>query len=43
MRKPAWLLTRYDDVVAALKDTRLVKDPTRAGGGQVWIPGPLRP
>jgi cytochrome P450 len=44
MRKPAWLITRYDDVVAVLKDPRFVKDPTRAGKvGLMWIPGPLRP
>jgi cytochrome P450 len=42
-RKPAWLITRYEDVAAALKDPRFVKDPKRAGGGQAWIPGPLRP
>jgi cytochrome P450 len=43
-RKVAWLITRYDDIVAALKDRRLVKDPRNAGsGGAVWMPGPLRP
>ena len=44
-RKPAWLISRYDDVAALLKDPRFVKDPTRAGErvGQAWIPGPLRP
>jgi cytochrome P450 PksS len=26
----AWLITRYDDVVAVLKDDRLVKDPSNA-------------
>src|SRR5215216_2888410 len=42
--RTAWLITRYDDVVAALRDGRFAKDPTRAGaGGQMWIPGPLRP
>ena len=40
--KPAWLLTRYEDVAAALKDPRLAKDATRAGG-QVRTPAPLRP
>jgi cytochrome P450 len=25
-RQTAWLITRYDDVLAALKDPRLVKD-----------------
>jgi cytochrome P450 PksS len=29
-RRPAWLLTRYDDVAAALKDERLAKDPHNA-------------
>jgi cytochrome P450 len=45
VRGSAWLVTRYDDVAAALKDSRFAKDPTRAGakGGQLWIPGPLRP
>ena len=26
-----WLVTRYDDVVAVLKDKRLAKDPRNAG------------
>jgi cytochrome P450 PksS len=44
-RGSAWLITRYDDVAAVLKDSRFAKDPTRAGAerGQPWIPGPLRP
>ena len=29
-RQTAWLVTRYDDVAAALKDERLVKDRSRA-------------
>ena len=29
-REDAWLVTRYDDVVAALKDERLVKETTNA-------------
>jgi cytochrome P450 PksS len=29
-REPAWLITRYDDAVAVLKDDRFVKDPSRA-------------
>src|SRR5215204_5996954 len=41
-RKPAWLITRYEDVAAILKDPRFLKDVTRAGGGQPWIPGSLR-
>jgi cytochrome P450 len=44
-RKTAWLITRYDDVVAVLRDSRFVKDPKNAGSGAgaVWLPGPLRP
>jgi cytochrome P450 len=44
-RKPAWLITRYDDVVAVLRDGRFVKDPKNAGlsSGPAWIAGPLRP
>lgn len=42
-----WLLTRYDDVQAALKDPRLVKDVRRiANAAQLskrpWLPGFLR-
>ena len=42
-----WLLTRYDDVHAALKDPRLVKDVRRiANAAQLsnrpWLPGFLR-
>jgi cytochrome P450 PksS len=29
-REPAWLVTRYDDAVAVLKDERFVKDPANA-------------
>src|ERR1051326_5072160 len=44
-RKTAWLITRYDDVVAILRDSRFVKDAENAGSGAgaVWLPGPLRP
>lgn len=37
-RQFAWLITRYDDVVAALKDERLVKDRRNAPAtdGQAW-------
>jgi cytochrome P450 PksS len=43
-RKTAWLISRYDDVAALLKDSRFVKDQARAGGpGPGWIAGPLRP
>ncbi|AUX39088.1 cytochrome P450 [Sorangium cellulosum] len=47
--KPAWLVTRYSDVAAALKDPRLSKDPLRALSEaerkkQVpWMPWFLRP
>lgn len=47
----AWIITRYDDVLAALKDDRLVKDrhnaPAVGKGGKkraaVWMPGFLKP
>ncbi len=47
-RQAAWLVTRYDDVAAALKDERLVKDRSRALGPdqarrQPWVPGLFRP
>src|SRR5690349_23465024 len=29
-REPAWLVTRYEDAVAVLKDDRFVKDATNA-------------
>jgi cytochrome P450 len=32
-RQDAWLLTRYDDVAAALRDPRLVKDRANATSG----------
>jgi cytochrome P450 len=37
-RQFAWLITRYDDVLAALKDERLVKDRRNAPAtdGQAW-------
>ena len=43
-----WLVTRYDDVVALLKDERFIKDwraaltPEQAAR-QPWIPGAIRP
>ena len=47
-KRNAWLVTRYDDVAALLKDERFVKD--RRGvmtpeqlGKQPWLPGFLRP
>jgi cytochrome P450 PksS len=44
----AWLITRYDDVAAALKDERLAKDKLNAlSPGQVarqpWVPAMFRP
>lgn len=47
-RRPAWLVARYDDVAALLRDPRLAKDPAnaRGPGGRVdapWMPGFLRP
>lgn len=45
-RRHAWLLARYDDVNALLRDGRFAKDPRSArgdGGAGAWMPGPLRP
>jgi cytochrome P450 PksS len=47
-RRPAWLVTRYDDVAAALKDERLVKDPHNAltpdqVARRPWMPKFFRP
>jgi len=47
-RQTAWLLTRYDDVAAALKDGRFAKDPNSAltpdqAARQPWIPKMFRP
>ena len=47
-KRQAWLVTRYDDVAALLKDDRFVKDrrsvmnPEQLGK-QPWMPGFLRP
>lgn len=46
--RPFWLITRYDDVVALLKDERFVKDRSNiagaeAGSGTMWLPGILKP
>ena len=42
----AWLITRYDDAVAALAHPHLAKDPLKAksetGSKPPWLPGPLR-
>ena len=47
-RQPAWLITRYDDVAAALKDERFVKDRRNAltpeqASKQPWMPAFFRP
>jgi cytochrome P450 len=45
-RQPAWLITRYDDALAALKDERLVKDRRNALSGEwppPWMPAFMRP
>jgi cytochrome P450 PksS len=47
-RQTAWLITRYADVAAALKDERFVKDKLNAlTPGQVakqpWVPGMFKP
>jgi cytochrome P450 PksS len=46
--RPAWLISRYDDVVAALRDERFAKDPTNALtpqqlARQPWMPSFARP
>ncbi|HVO80573.1 MAG TPA: cytochrome P450 [Terriglobales bacterium] len=38
----AWLITRYDDVVAVLKDNRFAKNPLNAST-QPWLPGFAKP
>jgi cytochrome P450 len=47
-RQDAWLVTRYDDVVALLKDSRFAKDRVKALtpeqlGKQPWMPDFARP
>jgi cytochrome P450 len=47
-REPAWLITRYDDVAAVLKDDRFVKDRMRVLtpeqlAAQPWMPRMFRP
>ncbi|MEO8083169.1 MAG: cytochrome P450 [Ardenticatenales bacterium] len=47
-KQKAWLITRYDDVVAALKDERLVKDPRTAWTAEQaakapWVPAVFKP
>jgi cytochrome P450 len=47
-KRVAWLVTRYDDVLAALRDERLVKDlrnamPPDQQKQQPWVPGVFKP
>lgn len=45
-RREVWLVTRYDDVTALLKDERFVKDSRNVAGRaaqQPWMPAFLRP
>ena len=47
-RQVAWLVTRYDDALAVLKDEQFVKDRTRVArrdgpGRPQWAPGFVRP
>ncbi len=47
-RRPAWVVARYDDVAALLRDPRFAKDPLNARGpgrsaAGPWVPGFLRP
>lgn len=47
-KQSAWLITRYDDVVSALKDQRFAKDKLNAltsdqAARQPWMPGMFKP
>jgi len=47
-KQPAWLITRYDDVVSVLKDERFAKDRLNALtpeqiAKQPWVPGFFKP
>src|SRR5260221_3570414 len=47
-RQTAWLITRYEDAAAALKDERFVKDKLLAltpeqAARQPWVPGMFKP
>jgi cytochrome P450 len=47
-KQPTWLVTRYEDVAALLKDERFIKDRRAAltpaqAARQPWIPAALRP
>src|SRR5579864_3643473 len=39
----AWLITRYDDALSALKDRRFSKDKLNAGQKQPWIAAYFNP
>jgi len=39
----AWLITRYEDALSALKDRRFSKDKLNAGQKQPWTPAFFRP
>ncbi len=39
----AWLITRYDDALSALKDRRFSKDKLNAGQKQPWTPAFFKP
>ncbi len=40
-KQPAWLVTRYDDVVAVPKDARFAK--ANSAARQSWVPGFIKP
>ncbi len=46
-RRTAWLVTRYDDVTAVLKDERFIKDKLTAwqlgGAEKPWVPAVFKP
>jgi len=47
-KRPAWLVTRYDDAVTVLKDDRFVKDKRHVMtpeqmAREPWIPGMIKP
>jgi cytochrome P450 PksS len=47
-KRPAWLVTRYDDVTTVLTDDRFIKDKRRAlsreqAAAAPWIPGIFKP
>jgi cytochrome P450 PksS len=47
-KREAWLVTRYDDVVGALRDRRLAKDPHNAlqpgrAAREPWVPAVFKP